>query len=147
MRTPQSYNIGGQQQFCLPKQRRVHAKTGGAGQQSRRRTHEDRPVSELSIELLKRVLPAESAERVSTEDVLCVNCFKRFQSDIEELQREQKTPSSTSSSPSLPPADTSFNDEESLLQGVTETIDAAERVHLEKLKDGEDQLSNEPAAN
>lgn len=85
-----------------------------------------RKVSELSIGLLKRVLPAESAERVSTEDVLCMNCFKRFQSDIEELQREQKTPSSTSSSPSLPPADTSFKDEESLLQGVTETIDAAE---------------------
>ncbi|KAG0410738.1 hypothetical protein HPB47_012159, partial [Ixodes persulcatus] len=40
-RTPRPYNIGGQQQFCRPKQRRVRAKTGGTGQQSRRRTHED----------------------------------------------------------------------------------------------------------
>ncbi|KAG0422074.1 hypothetical protein HPB47_002075 [Ixodes persulcatus] len=31
MRTPRPYNIDGQQQFCLPKQRRVRAKTGGAG--------------------------------------------------------------------------------------------------------------------
>ncbi|KAM7285811.1 hypothetical protein ISCGN_032696 [Ixodes scapularis] len=49
-----------------------------------------------------------------------------FYTTIEELQLEQKVPSTTSSSPSLGPADTSFHAEESLVQRVTEAIDAAE---------------------